>query len=205
MEESNLREYYLNDILAAKHYPQVLRVTKPYILEGREYLKQGQYITILDRRRIELITGEDQEKRPFKVRNDRSDRSAIVEVVEPDRIAHSLLEVAAMADHIQGIEICKELRFEKTTFHVAERLRIEKIGKSFRGRRKNINLRRESDDKVYRLPLDVLGSFKLIAAKTKLPITKLMNLRTLPLSENLTKLECSGIVQTTEVSLSSLI
>ena len=179
MEENNLREYYLNDILAAKHYPQVLRVSKPYIFEGREYLRQGQYITVLDRRRIELITGEDTEGRPFKVRNDRS---AIVEVVEPDRIAHSLAEVASMAEHIQGIEICKELRFDKTIFNVGERLKIEKIGKSFRGRRKNINLRRESDDKVYRLPLDVLGSFKLIAGKTKLPITKLMNLRTLPLS-----------------------
>ena len=179
MEENNLREYYLNDILAAKHYPQVLRVSKPYILDGREYLRQGQYITILDRQRIELITGEDKEGRPFKVRNDRS---AIVEVVEPDRIAHSLAEVASMAEHIQGIEICKELRFDKMTFNLGEKLKIEKIGKSFRGRRKNINLRRETDDKVYRLPLDVLGSFKLIAGKTKLPVKKLMNLRTLPLS-----------------------
>ena len=179
MSESNLREYYLNDILAAKHYPQVLRVTKPYTLGDRDYLKEGQYITILYRCPIELITGMDTEGRPFKVRNDRS---ATVEVVEQDRIVHNLAEVARLSDGIIGIEICKELRVDKTTFQVGDRLIIEKVGKSFRGRRKNIDLRRERDDKVHRLPLDVIGSFKLIFRKTQLPISRLVSLRTLPLS-----------------------
>lgn len=177
--EGNLREYYLSDILAAKHYPQVLRVTQPYTVGGRDYLKKDQYITILQRRHIELITGIDAEGRPFKVRNDRS---ATVEVVEQDRIVHNLAEVARLSEGIIGIEVCKELRVDKATFQVEDRLIIEKVGKSFRGRRKNINLRRERDDKSHRLSLDVIGSFKLIFRKTHLPIARLASLRTLPLS-----------------------
>ena len=176
--EANPREYCLNDIIAAKHYPQVLRVTRACFVHDREYFKAGQYITLLDRRRVELLTGSDQEARPFKVRKDRSNN---VEVVEDDRIVYNLLEVAEVSNHIIGIEIGREMRLEKQTFSVGEKFSIEKIGKSFRGRMKNIMLRREKDSKLYRLPLDSIGVFKLIAGKTKLPVSKLLSLRTLPL------------------------
>lgn len=176
--EANPREYCLNDVLASKHYPQVLRVTRPYKVHDREYLKTGQYVTILDRRRVELLTGVDKEARSFKV---RKDRSANVEVIEDDRIVYSLIEVAEVSNHITAIEIGKEIRIDKQTFMVGEKFTIEKIGKSFRGRLKNIALKREKDGKVYRLPLDIIGAFKLIAGKTKLPITKLLTLRALPL------------------------
>jgi len=177
--EDDPREYSLLDILSSKHYPQVLRITRPFYVKGREYLKQGQYITLLDRRKVELITGTDQEGKQFKVRNDRSVQ---VEVIEEERIVYTLNVVVDAAEHIEAIEFGKEIRFEKQTFHEGERFKIEKIGKTFRGRTKNIALRRDKDNKVYRFPLDIIGHFKILSGNTVLPFSRILSLRTIPLT-----------------------
>lgn len=176
------REYSLLDILALKHYPQVLRVSRPYYSNGREYLKRGQYITVVDRKKVELIAGVDQERRFFQI---RKDRSIHVEDVEDERVVRSLgivVECVATNKHINAIEFRKEIRHEKVTFGVGEKFTIEKISKSFRGRTKNVALRRKKDGKIYRFPLDLIGSFKLLPGKMILPLSRILSLRPLPIT-----------------------
>ena len=172
------REHCLIDVLASKHYPQVFQVTRPYFLDGKECLKKGQYIAVLQRRKVELITGIDQEGRFFKVRKDRQTN---VEVLEEERIVYSLSVVAEVAEHIEAVEFRKEIRLDKNFFEVGERFTVEKVGKSFRGRTKNLALRRQRDGKVHKFPLDVIGMFKLHTGRTLLPLSRILALRAPPL------------------------
>ena len=66
------KEQSLLEVLTAKQYPQVYRITRPYIANQRECLKKGQIVTVLDRRKVNLVVGVDNEGREFYVRKDRS-------------------------------------------------------------------------------------------------------------------------------------
>ena len=70
-EHAHAREHSLLEVLTAKHYPQVFRVTRPYFANQREALKKGQLITVLDRRKVNLVVGVDHECREFYVRKVR--------------------------------------------------------------------------------------------------------------------------------------
>lgn len=179
MVEGGYREYSLSEILLKKHYPQVFRVTRPYFIKGRECLKQGQFITLLDRRMVELVSGIDREGKQFKVRNCSSGQ---IEVIEEERIVYTLSAVIDMAKTIEAIEFRKEMRHEKQTFEIGEKFKIEKVKTNFRGKSINIGLRRERDNKVYRFPLDMIGHFKLITGHTVLPFSKALTLRSMPLT-----------------------
>ena len=172
-------ELYLPEILLSKQYPQVFRLTRPYRVRGSQYLKEGQYITVIDRRKVELIVGVDSEGREFKV---RKDRSAYVQALEEERIVYRLRDIIEMAKNIKTIELRKEIRLEKHTFECGEVFVVEKVSKNFRGKLKNIELRRIKDGKIFRFPLDAIGLFKIRTEKTISPLPALLSVRTLPLN-----------------------
>ena len=168
----NTKEHTLMDIINSRNLPLTVKISQNFTLKDEIVLLGNQAVTILERKRVHLICGQNWKKEKFRLQMINVEKM-FVDVVE-EYYPNTVDEICEIRNEVKYIYLKDQCQYRQYNLKMFTRCKIREINY----KEETIDMIDEINCNSVQLPISILfdrGIFAFIHRKETLTIEELVN------------------------------